>query len=79
MHNFELVELQKPIFINGKLVYDDPDIKEKQAYCESQMATLYPEIKRIMNPHEYYVDGTEQYVNFKNEMIMNVKKLVRKI
>lgn len=79
INNFELVELQKPIFINGKLVYDDPDIKEKQAYCESQMATLYPEIKRIMNPHEYYVDGTEQYVNFKNEMIMNVKKLVRKI
>ena len=39
----------------------------------------YPEIKRIMNPHEFYVDGTEQYVNFKNEMIMNVKKLVRKI
>jgi len=77
--NFELVELQKPIFINGKLVYDDPEIKEKKAYCESQMATLYPEVKRIMNPHEYYVDGTEEYVNFKNEMIMNVKKLVRRI
>lgn len=77
--NFELVELQKPIFINGELVYDDPDIKVKQAYCQSQMKTLYPEVKRIMNPHEYYVDGTEEYVNFKNEMIRNTKKLVRKI
>lgn len=77
--NFELVELQKPIFINGKLVYNDPEIKEKKAYCESQMDTLYPEVKRIMNPHEYYVDGTLEYVNFKNEMIRNTKKLVRKI
>lgn len=77
--NFELVELQKPIFINGNLVYDDPDINEKKAYCENQMATIYPEVKRIMNPHEYYVDGTESYVNFKNEMIRNTKRKVRKI
>ncbi len=77
--NFELVRLQKPIFIKGELVYDDPDIFEKQRYCQSQMETLYPEVKRIMNPHEYYVDGTEEYVNFKNEMIKHYKKLVRKI
>ena len=77
--NFELVELQKPIFINGNLVYDDPDINEKKAYCENQMATIYPEVKRIMNPHEYYVDGTESYVKFKNEMIRNTKRKVRKI
>ena len=75
--NFELVKLQKPIFVNGKLVYEDPDIREKQAYCKAQMTTIYPEVKRIMNPHEYYVDGTENYVNFKNEMIQKHKKLVR--
>ena len=77
--NFELVRLQKPIFIRGRLVYSDPQIMEKQRYCDRQMATLYPEIKRIEKPHGYYVDGTEEYVKFKNEMIMNVKKLVRKI
>lgn len=76
--NFELVKLQMPIFINGELVYDDPEIKEKQNYCNSQMDTLYPEVKRTKMPHEYYVDGTEDYVKFKNEMIINAKKLVRK-
>lgn len=76
--NFELVKLQKPIFIKGELVYDDPDIMEKQKYCDKQMATLYPEVKRIEKPHEYFVDGTEDYVNFKNEMIVNYKKLVRR-
>ena len=77
--NFELVRLQKPIFVNGELVYDDPSIMEKRDYCNKQMATIYPEVKRIEKPHGYYVDGTEGYVKFKNEMIINAKKLVRKI
>ena len=77
--NFELRNLQKPIFLNGKLVYDDPDIREKKKYCNEQMSTIYPEIKRTMNPHEYYVDGTEDYVNFKKETIEKTKKLIRKV
>ena len=77
--NFELVKLQKPIFVKGKLVYDDPSIMEKRDYCNKQMKTIYPEVKRIEKPHGYYVDGTESYVNFKNEMIINAKRLVRKI
>lgn len=77
INNFELVELQKPIFKNGKLVYNDPDIKEKQKYCNEQMSTIYPEIKRTKMPHEYYVDGTEDYVKFKNNMIIEAKKKVK--
>ena len=77
--NFELVKLQKPIFVKGKLVYDDPSIMEKRDYSNKQMKTIYPEVKRIEKPHGYYVDGTESYVNFKNEMIINAKRLVRKI
>lgn len=76
--NFELVELQKPIFVNGKLVYNDPNIKDKQNYCNKEMATLYPEVKRTVMPHEYYVDGTENYVNFKNQVIRDAKTMVKK-
>lgn len=75
INDFELVKLQKPIFLNGELVYDDPDILEKQRYCHEQMMTLYPEIKRTKMPHEYYVDGTSEYVNFKNDLIVKTKKL----
>lgn len=78
IEDFELVELQKPIFVKGELVYDDPDITEKREYCNEQMRKLYPEVKRTKMPHEYYVDGTEEYINFKNDMIMNVKKLVKR-
>lgn len=77
INDFELVELQKTIFKDGQLVYDEPQMEEKRKYCEEQMATLYPEVKRLQNPHEYYVDGTEEYVNFKNDLIVHTKKLVK--
>ena len=78
INNFELVELQKTIFKNGELVYNDPEIMEKRTYCNEQMKTLYPEVKRTTMPHEYYVDGTVEYVELKDNMIEKAKELVRK-
>ena len=69
--NYILVKLQKPIFLNGELVYKDPTIFEKKEYCNEQMKALYPEVKRTLNPHKYYVDGTEEYANLKNQMILS--------
>ena len=73
--NFNIKELQVPIFLDGTLVYEDPELDEKKRYCEEQMATIYPEVKRNKMPHQYHVSGTEEYVEFKNEMIENARKL----
>lgn len=78
INNFELVKLQKPIFLNGNCVYKDLDIKEIQKYCNEQMTTIYEEVKRTEKPHEYYVDGTDGYVSFKNQMIRGAKSLVKR-
>ncbi len=75
--NYELVELQKPIFINGELVYEDLEIDEIRKYVDDQMDTLYPEIKRTQKPHEYPVSGTQEYVDFKYDLISKTKKLVK--
>ena len=58
-----------PIFKNGELVYTDPAIREKQAYCEEEFETLYPEVTRIRMPHEYYVDLTDKLRELKSELI----------
>ena len=76
--DFDLVKLQKPIFVEGKLVYREPTMKEKQEYCNKEMAKLYPEVKRLSMPHEYYVDGTKEYVDMKNELIAKTKIMVIK-
>ena len=41
------------------------------------MKTLYSEIKRATMPHNYHVSGSEEYVNFKNEMIKKTKEKVK--
>lgn len=78
INNFELRELQQPIFVDGELVYDDPEIMTKKEYCNNEMSTLYPEVRRTANPHLYHVSGTVDYVNFKREIIDHYKALILK-
>lgn len=68
--NYDVRELQKPIYLNGDLVYDNPTAQEKREYCKEEFKTLYPEIKRLKNPHEYYVDLTNKLLNLKKELIV---------
>lgn len=74
INGFKLKELQKEIFKDGELVYDEPTLLEKKAYCENEMNKLYPEVRRELNPHEYRVSGTKEYVDSKQEVISDVKR-----
>lgn len=56
VYNFTAKELMVPIFKNGELVYDCPDLQQIRAYCMEQIDTLWDEVKRFDNPHTYYVD-----------------------
>lgn len=73
--NYQIRELQVPIFLNGLYVYQDLNIKEKQIYCKKEMDTLYPEIKRSENPHAYYVDLTKKLLTLKKELIREAKEM----
>lgn len=79
LSDYDIVNLQKPIFIGGRQVYKEPSIYEKKEYCEREMRKLYPEVKRTLNPHEYYVDGTSEYASFKQRMILKIKNEVREL
>ena len=67
--NYIVRQLLVPIFINGEQVYKMPSLKERREYCEGEMKTIYPEIRRIINPHEYYVDLSEKLLSLKNKLI----------
>lgn len=69
LKNYNVRPLLVPIFKNGELVYDEPTIQEKQAYCQTEYETLYPEVARIEKPAEYYVDLSDKLRNLKNELI----------
>ena len=69
MENFRAVELQVPIFKNGELVYKLPTLNEIKRNCAYQVSTLWPEVKRFDNPHEYYVDLSPKLMELKDKML----------
>ena len=73
LENFRAESLLQPIFENGKLVYDQPSLLDVQAYCRAQLETMWPEVLRFENPHEYYVDLSKKLWDLKNEMLMKQK------
>lgn len=69
VYDFTAKELQVPIFKNGKLVYDCPDIDKIRAYCMEQVDTLWDEVKRFDNPHAYYVDLSPKLWDIKYNLL----------
>lgn len=69
LENYTVRELQEEVIKDGKLVKPLPTVQEEQKYCASQMETLYPEVRRLENPHKYYVDLTEKLLQLKRELI----------
>lgn len=70
MTEYKAVELQKPIFIDGVQVYKCPDIQEIRKYAKVQFDTLWDEVTRFENPHNYYVDLSQKLYDIKNDLLM---------
>ncbi|MBX3080617.1 MAG: nicotinate phosphoribosyltransferase [Anaerolineae bacterium] len=67
--HYDAVEaLHIPIFVDGKLVYEMPPIKEVRAYAKSRIRTIRLESRRLENPHTLKVSLTEHYWKFKQEI-----------
>lgn len=67
--SYRAVELQKPVFINGKCVYPRYTTDQIRDYCAAQLELQWDEVKRFENPHNYYVDLSEKLWNIKNELL----------
>ena len=73
INNFTAKELQKPILVGGRLVYDMPSLEEIQQYCADQMETMWDEVKRFDNPHNYYVDLSQKLWDIKYDLLTHNK------
>ena len=69
--NFYAVNLRKPIFIDGKCVYNSPSLDEIRTYCRKEMDAMWAEMKRRENPQTYYVDLSYELWKLKNDMLGN--------
>ena len=68
--DFTAKPLQVPVFRRGELVYERPSLTEIQSYCREQVETLWDEVKRFENPHNYYVDLSQKLWQIKQELLL---------
>lgn len=69
IENYTARELLVPIFKNGELVYNLPQLDEIRDHCARELATMWKEVLRFENPHEYYVDLSQKLWDLKHDMI----------
>lgn len=66
---FTLRTLMLPIFENGNCVYTSPSVMDIRAYCMEELATLWDETRRFVNPHKVYVDLSAKLYDIKINLL----------
>ncbi len=66
-------DLLVPVFQNGKLMYDSPDIHSIRARVQTQLAGLHPGVKRFVNPHTYPVGLQKELHELKTNLILALR------
>ncbi|MBQ1195070.1 MAG: nicotinate phosphoribosyltransferase [Clostridia bacterium] len=73
LENVTAVPLQERIFDKGRQVYSVPDIDESRRLCAAQLESMWKEVLRWENPHDYYVDLSEKLWNIKDTLLRKLR------
>ncbi|GAB6936462.1 nicotinate phosphoribosyltransferase [Calditerricola yamamurae] len=73
LRNYEVRELLVPMIVNGQRVYDLPSLDEVRRYSLEERSRFSPEVRRLVNPHEYPVDLSEALWNLRNRLLLEAR------
>ncbi len=71
---YELRELLVPVFKKGECVYESPTTMEIRSYCLGELDTMWDETRRLVNPHEVYIDLSQKLYDMKQALIAEANK-----
>ena len=74
MENFTARALMVEVFRGGKLVYDLPPLSVIRNYCKTEIDSMWDEVLRFDNPHNYYVDLSQKLWDLKHDMLSAYSK-----
>lgn len=70
--SYTLRELLIPIFLSGKCVYESPSVMDIRDYCQRELDTLWDETRRLVNPHDVYVDLSNDLYQLKHSLLDSI-------
>lgn len=68
-NTYTIREILVPVFQSGQCVYESPDVMDIRAYCQNELNTLWDETKRLINPHQVYVDLSDELWHIKKQLL----------
>ena len=75
---FTLREMLVPVFLKGECVYQSPKVMDIRAYCKEELETLWDETKRLVNPHQIYVDLSAKLYDIKIDLLDQMGRIPRR-
>ncbi len=67
---YRLREIMVPVFKHGECVYEDTaSTMEIRRRCLAEQETLWDETRRLVNPHQMYVDLSDRLFKMKSELL----------
>lgn len=67
--SYTMREIMVPVFLNGECCYESPSVMEIRDYCQKELATMWDETRRLVNPHRVYVDLSKKLYDIKIELL----------
>ena len=74
IENYEIKPLLHPIYKQGVLVYTLPTVHDIKAFRKEALECIYIEVRRLENPHGYYVDYSKDLYDLKQALIERYQK-----
>ena len=69
MTDFTAKPLHEQIFKAGEQVYTVPSLDDVRAHCAADIESMWDEVRRFSNPHNYYVDLSQKLWDIKHGML----------
>ncbi|MDF2502638.1 nicotinate phosphoribosyltransferase [Clostridium sp.] len=69
LKNYYVKELMVQIFKNGEPIYESPSVNDIKEFAETESNKLWPEVLRLENPHNYYVDLSNKLWDLKQSLL----------
>ena len=68
---YEMKELLVPVFKKGQCIYSTPKTMDIRRFCMAELALLWDENRRLVNPQEVYVDLSKPLYELKMSLLNN--------
>ncbi|HBN56385.1 MAG TPA: nicotinate phosphoribosyltransferase [Lachnospiraceae bacterium] len=66
---YKMKEIMVKVFDKGECVYQSPSVMDIREHCIEEQNTLWDETRRLVNPHEVYVDLSDRLYDMKTKLL----------